>query len=492
MMKYLQRLGRSLMLPVAALPVAGILMGIGYWLDPVDWGSSNIAAAFLLKAGGALIDNMAILFAIGVAVGMSEDKEGTAGLAGMISFLVFTTVLSAGSVGQYYSAMGLDPANVPAAFSKISTQFIGIFAGLIGAHTYNAFKGTKLPQWLAFFSGRRSVAIMTAIFTLIVCVPMYFIWPAVYGALVSFGEAIISLGGIGAGIYAFFNRLLIPVGLHHALNSVFWFNVAGIDDIARFWGQADLLTEKVGSLSATGIYMTGFFPVMMFGLPAAALAFVVTARPERRKYVIGLCSAAALCSFFTGVTEPLEFAFMFLAPVLYVVHAILTGVFVAVCAYLPVRAGFNFSAGFVDWFLSFKAPGAKNVALLLAIGLVAFVVYFVVFVGLIKALNLKTPGREEAAEDTEKLTPAGVATNERYVKMAQEIFAALGGRENIKSIDNCITRLRLELKNSDIVDEARIKKLNVAGILKPAKNNLQIIIGPDVQFVADELRVIAK
>lgn len=497
MIKYLQRLGKSLMLPVAALPVAGILMGIGYWIDPQAWGSGNIIAAFCLKAGGALIDNMALLFAIGVAVGMAKDKEGTSALAGLVSFLVFTTVLSTASVTVYYKALGLDPTTVPVAFAKIATQFIGIISGLIGGHTYNAFKDTRLPKWLAFFSGRRSVAIMTALITLVCCIPLFFIWPAVYNALVNFGQAIIGLEGVGAGIYAFFNRLLIPVGLHHALNSVFWFDIAGISDIARFWGsgakvlplsEVMINTLGGGQVSATGIYMTGFFPIMMFGLPAAALAFVVTAKPEKRKMVIGLCASAALCSFFTGVTEPLEFAFMFLAPVLYLVHALLTGIFVALCAYLPVRAGFQFSAGFVDWFLSFKAPGAKNGLLLLLIGVVAFVVYFVVFTVLIKTLNLKTPGRED---NTEAEEADDSHFDKDYQKMAQEIFAALGGRENIVSIDNCITRLRLELVDDNLVDEKRIRDLHVSGLLKPGKNALQVIIGPDVQFVADALHKIA-
>lgn len=494
MLKYLQRLGKSLMLPVAALPVAGILMGLGYWIDPVGWGSSNIVAAFFLKAGASLIDNMAILFAVGVAVGMSKDQEGTSALSGIVSYLVITTVLSVANVTVYYTAMGLDPATVPVAFSKITTQFIGILAGLIGGHTYNAFKDTRLPKWLAFFSGRRSVAIMTAVFSLIICVPLFFIWPTIYNALVEFGKGIISLGGIGAGIYAFFNRLLIPVGLHHALNSVFWFDIAGISDIARFWGSNNQEVSKVlintltgAQVSTTGIYMTGFFPVMMFGLPGAAAAFIYTARKEKRKYVFGLCAAAALCSFFTGVTEPLEFAFMFLAPVLYVVHAALTAVFVTVCAYLPVRAGFNFSAGFVDWLLSFKAPGALNGLAIILLGIVAFVVYFVVFTFLIKTLNLKTPGREE-----EKIEIAETKDDEKYQTLASEIYKAVGGKENLVEIDNCITRLRLIVKDEAQVDEAKLRGLKILGILKPAKNSVQIVIGPDVQFVADAMHNLAK
>lgn len=359
-MKYFQRLGKSLMLPVAALPVASILMGIGYWIDHDGWGANSITAAFLLKAGGALIDNMGLLFAIGVGVGMSDDNDGTAGLAGLVSWLVITTLLSTGAVAMF---KGIEVEAVDAAFSKTETQFIGILAGLIGASCYNKFKNTKLPDALGFFSGKRSVAIMTALASLFAVLVLFFVWPVVYNALVAFGKSIISLGAIGSGIYAFFNRLLIPTGLHHALNSVFWFDVAGINDIGNFWGGT-------GVLGQTGMYMTGFFPVMMFGLPGAALAMYHTAKDNRKKGVYGLLLAAALSSFFTGVTEPLEFAFMFLAPGLYVVHALLTGVSAVVTTLLPVRAGFNFSAGFVDWFLSFKAPMAQNPWMIILIGLV--------------------------------------------------------------------------------------------------------------------------
>ena len=306
MMKYLQKLGKSLMLPVAVLPAAGILMGIGYWIDPTGWGANSAIAAFLIKAGGAIIDNMAILFAIGVAVGMADDHEGTAGLAGLVSWLMIQTILSTGVVAML---KGIDAGEVNAAFGKINNQFIGILSGIIGSTCYNRFKNTKLPDALAFFSGKRSVAIVTALASLVACLVLFFVWPVVYSALVAFGEAILGLGAVGAGIYGFFNRLLIPVGLHHALNSVFWFDVAGVNDLGNFWAGT-------GTLGVTGQYMTGFFPVMMFGLPAAALAMYHTAKPGKKKVAYGLLLAAAVCSFFTGVTEPLEFAFMFLALIL--------------------------------------------------------------------------------------------------------------------------------------------------------------------------------
>jgi PTS system N-acetylglucosamine-specific IIC component len=473
MMKYLQKLGKSLMLPVACLPVAGILYGIGYWIDPVGWGSQSIIAAFCIKAASALIDNMAILFAIGVAVGMSDDGEGTAALAGLVSWLMLTTLLSSSAVAMYTGA------DAPAAFAKIQNQFIGILCGLIGATCYNKFKNTQLPDALAFFSGRRCVAIVTAGVTIVASVILYFVWPLIYGALVSFGEAIISTGAIGVGIYAFLNRLLIPVGLHHALNSVFWFDVAGINDLALFWSGGDGAV-----LGQTGQYMVGFFPTMMFGLPAAALAMYQTAKPEKRKIAGGLLGAAALCSFFTGVTEPLEFSFMFLSPLLYVVHAAITGVFAAVCSLLPVRAGFNFSAGLVDWILSFKAPMAQNPLLIIPIGLVCAVVYYVLFRVLIVKLDLKTPGREDDEEDELKIELA----NNDFTSMAQIILEGLGGKENVTSVENCITRLRLEIKDYTAVDEKKIKSAGISGVIRPSKTAVQVVIGPKVQFVADEFK----
>lgn len=470
MMKYLQKLGKSLMLPVACLPVAGILMGIGYWIDPVGWGSNNIAAAFLIKAGGALIDNMAILFAIGVAVGMAKDHEGTAGLAGLVSWLTTQTLLSPVAVEMFTGA----EAN--AAFGKINNQFIGILSGLIGAACYNKFKNSKLPDALAFFSGKRSVAIVTVLLTLVVDLVLFFLWPVIYTGLVIFGESIVSTGAIGAGIYGFFNRLLIPVGLHHALNSVFWFDVAGISDLTKFWSGTGVLGE-------TGMYMAGFFPVMMFGLPGAALAMYHTAKTNKKKVAAGLLGAAALCSFFTGVTEPLEFAFMFLAPALYVVHALLAGISVFVVALLPTRAGFNFSAGFVDWVLSFKAPMAQKPWLLIPIGLVFFVIYYVVFRYLIVKLDLKTPGREDDEEDEKNVK---LASN-NFTQVAQTILEGLGGVENITDVDSCITRLRLEVKDYTKVNEKKIKSSGVSGVIRPSKTSVQVVVGTQVQFVADEL-----
>ncbi|MDU1229227.1 MAG: N-acetylglucosamine-specific PTS transporter subunit IIBC [Clostridium sp.] len=480
MMKYLQKLGKSLMLPVACLPVASILMGIGYWMDPTGWGANSVAAAFLIKAGSSLIDNMGILFAIGVGVGMSDDNDGTSGLAGLVSWLMITTLLSVKVVAMF---KGIDEAAVSPAFGKIQNQFIGILSGVIGATCYNKFKNTRLPDFLGFFSGKRCVAIVTAFASIVAALVLFFAWPLIYGALVNFGKAIVSTGSIGAGIYAFFNRLLIPVGLHHALNSVFWFDVAGINEIANFWSAN-------GTKGVTGMYLTGFFPVMMFGLPAGALAMYHTAKDSKKKAVYGLLLAAAISSFFTGVTEPLEFAFMFLAPGLYLVHAVLTGISVAVCAALPVRAGFNFSAGFVDWFLSFKAPMAMNGLMIIPIGIAVAIVYYVVFRFVITKFNLKTPGREDD-DDTSDEMNITLADND-FTKIAAKILEGVGGKENITSIDNCVTRLRLEIKDQAKVNEKVIKSAGVSGVIRPGKNSLQVIVGTQVQFVADEFKELCK
>ena len=312
---------------------------------------------------------------------------------------------------------------------------------------------------------------------------LYFAWPPLYHVLVKFGESIVGLGPVGAGIYAFFNRLLIPTGLHHALNSVFWFDVAGINDIGNFWAGT-------GTKGITGMYQAGFFPVMMFGLPAGALAMYHTAKDNKKKIAAGLLIAAAFASFFTGVTEPLEFSFMFLAPALYVVHALLTGIFVAVAAMLHATAGFSFSAGLVDFLLSSRLPMANKPWMLLILGVIAFVVYYVLFRFIIVKFNLKTPGREED-DDVEEEKNAVLADND-FTKVAQIILEGLGGKENLTSIDNCITRLRLEIKDQDQIDEKKIKSAGIAGIIRPGKNSIQIIVGTKVQFVADELIKLAE
>ena len=479
MMKYLQKIGKSLMLPVAVLPAAGIMYGIGYWIDPNGWGAHSVIAAFLIKAASAIIDQIPILFAIGVSVGMAREHDGTAALSGLVSFLMITTLLSTDAVAMF---RGVDATLVPAAFGKIGNAFIGILSGIIGSSCYNGFKDTKLPDFLAFFSGKRCVAIVTAAVSIVASLILYFVWPIVYAGLVAFGTAIIGLGPVGTGIYAMLNRALIPLGLHHALNAVFWFDTAGINDLGLFWSGADGAVKGV-----TGQYMTGFFPVMMFGLPAGALAMYHTAQTKKKKAVASLMLAGAMASFFTGITEPLEFSFMFLAPGLYLVHAVLTGISAMICTMLPFRLGFNFSAGFVDWFLSFKAPMAVNPWLIVPIGAVYAVVYYFVFRFVIQKFNLKTPGREDE-EETEATERKIELFGDDYTAMAKIILKGLGGKENIKDSDYCATRIRVETVDYTLVDEKCIKDAKVAGIVRPAKNAVQVIVGPKVQFVYDEMK----
>lgn len=480
MMKYLQKLGKSLMLPVACLPICGILMGIGYALSPAAMqggdivGFGPIVGFFLIKAGGALIDNMSWLFAIGVAVGMSDDHEGTAGLAGLVSWLVITTLLSSGTVAVLVGGEA-DPA-----FGKIQNQFIGIISGIIGSSCYNKFKGTRLPDALAFFSGKRFVSIATAVVSIIAAAILFFIWPIVYGALVAVGGGIVGLGAVGAAIYTFLNRLLIPTGLHHALNSVFWFDAAGINDLGNFWA-GEVLNGAGGH---AGMYMSGFFPSMMFGIPAAALAIVHSAKPERRKEAAGLVGAAALCAFVCGVTEPFEFAFMFLAPTLYLIYAVLYGVVTFITVSLGFSAGFSFSAGLTDLIFSSQLPAASKTWLILPLGIGAAIVFYLVFRFAINTFDLKTPGREDDSEDETKI----VLANDDFTTMAAIILEGLGGKENVTSVDNCITRLRLEIRDYTAVDEKKIKSAGISGVIRPSKTAVQVIIGPKVQFVADEFK----
>ena len=488
-MKYLQKLGKALMLPVACLPICGILMGIGYLLCPESMQGGDITGIgpmigiFLVKAGGALIDNMALLFVIGVGVGMSDDHDGTGGLAALASWLMITTLLSTGFVTTLFPAIA-DNADKTLAFNKIANPFIGILAGVIGSSCYNKFKSTKLPDWLSFFSGKRCVAIIAGVVSILVSVVLLFVWPILFGALISIGNAIAKMEALGAGIYAFLNRLLIPTGLHHALNNVFWFDTIGLGDLTHFWAG-----ETSADVSwSLGMYMSGFFPGMMFGIPGAALAMIQCAKDNKKKVAIGLVASAALCAFICGVTEPFEFGFMFLAPGLYVIYALLYGIFTVVTVLLGFRAGFSFSAGATDLLFSASLPAAQKTWLIIPLGIAAFIVFYVVFKFAILKFDLKTPGREDddADETTVKLA------NDNFTEVAKIILEGIGGKENVASIDNCITRLRLEIKDYTAVDEKKIKSAGVAGVIRPGKNSVQVVIGTKVQFVADEFKKLCK
>ena len=483
-MKFLQKLGKALMLPVAVLPICGILMGIGYYLCPATMqggdieGVKNLIGFFLVKAGSALIENMAILFAIGVGVGMSEKNDGTGGIAALASWLMITTLLSTDVVTTLIPSIA-DNATKTLAFNKIANPFIGILSGVIGSSCYNKFKNTKLPNWLAFFSGKRCVAIIAGLVSIIVSAVLLFVWPLLFGALVALGDAVAGMGVVGAGIYAFLNRLLIPTGLHHALNNVFWFDTIGLGDLQHFWA-GETSADVTWSL---GMYMSGFFPCMMFGIPGAALAMIQCAKPAKKKIAIGLVASAAVCSFVCGVTEPFEFGFMFLAPGLYVIYALLYGIFTIITVALGFRAGFSFSAGATDLLFSSTLPAAQKTLLIIPLGIAAFVVFYFVFLFAIKKFDLKTPGREDD-DDLEEEKKVQLASDD-YTEIAKKILAGCGGKGNIVSIDNCVTRLRLEVRDMTAVNDKAIKAAGVAGVIKPGKTSVQVIVGTKVQFVAD-------
>ena len=478
MKAYMQRMGRSLMLPVATLPVAALFSGIGYWIDPTGWGANNIVAAFLLKAGDSILANLGVLFAVGLALGMSKDRDGASALTGLVAFLVPMQLLNPAAIAAFQH---IDVEKVNAAFTKMNNGnvFVGILAGLLAAAMYNRFSNVKLPMALSFFSGKRCVPIVTAALMLVVSAGLMFIWPPIFGALVAFGETIAKMGAVGAGLYGFFNRLLISTGLHHALNNVFWFNTAGIDDIGKFWANE-------GTKGITGMYQAGFFPVMMFGLPAGAYAIYRQSRPEKRKATASLMLAAAFASFFTGVTEPLEFSFMFVAWPLYVVHAALTGISMFIAALFHWTAGFNFSAGLVDFVLSLRVPIANQPLMLVVLGLIMAVVYYFVFTFVIKTFNLMTPGREEGEGEEDLDLDESFADN-KFAALAARIYTGLGGAENVVSIDNCTTRLRLVVKDTAKADQDKIKATGVPGVRVIDKENIQVIVGTEVQFVADEM-----
>ena len=486
MMKFLQKLGKSLMLPVAVLPICGLLMGIGYFLCPSTMqggtveGLAQIIGFLLVKAGGALIDNMQILFVIGVAVGMADEPDGTPALAGLASWLMIQQLLSTGVVSTIMPNV-VEGTTEYLAFSKISNPFIGILCGLIGAFSYNRFKNMQLPDFLAFFSGKRFVAMAAAVISIVASVILLFVWPFVFGALVALGKGIAGMGAIGAGLYAFFNRLLIPIGMHHALNNVFWFDTIGLGDLTNFW--ADKTSADVSW--RLGMYMSGFFPCMMFGVPAAAAAMIATAK--NKKAAAGLLISTAICAFVCGVTEPFEFSFMFVAFPLYVVYAALYGIFTVITYYTGFRAGFSFSAGATDLVFSASLPAAEKTWMILPLGIGAAIVFFVVFYALIKAFDFKTPGREDEDENTDAEKKIVLANN-NFTQVAAGVLAAVGGKENVKNVEYCATRLRFEIKDYTAVDEKAVKAAGAAGVVRPSKNACQVIIGTKVQFVYDELK----
>lgn len=493
MKDYFQRMGRSLMLPVAVLPAASILVGIGNWLLAAHVG---FIANFMIAGGNAILGALPYLFAIGLALGMSKSKDGAAALAGFVAYIVPVSVLAPSSMALL---SGVKEAHVNPAFTAIQGNvLIGIIAGLVAAAMFNRFGEVKLPQAISFFSGKRLVPIMSAIVMLAVSLVLMIVWPPIYDALVAFGKLVVGMGPAGAGLYGFFNRLLIPTGLHHALNSVFWFNVANINDIANFLGGH-------GVLGITGRYQAGFFPVMMFGLPAGAFAIYRQARPAQKKRVGSLMLAAAFASFFTGVTEPLEFSFMFVAWPLFLIHAVLTGVSMFIAAAFQWTNGFAFSAGLVDYVVDFNLPMAHQPYMLLVLGVFMAFLYYVTFTFAIKKFNLMTPGRDpkedNLADDDDDtkgpVTDASGVVEDHYLRTARKIWAVLGSgnlelpKERLTYLYNCTTRLRYKLVDTSVVDIDALKHIKgVAGVNVLDEHQIHIVIGPDVQFVADNIEKI--
>lgn len=471
----LQPLGRALMLPIAVLPIAGLLLRIGQ-PDLLD-------IAFVSAAGTAIFGNLGILFAIGVAVGFARDGNGAAALAGVTCYLVTTT-----GAQTFLIAPPEVIAGLPEAAAKVAAQAwaigqidrlevpVGIISGLIGGKFYNRFATIALPEYLAFFGGRRFVPIAAGIAGLLLAGLVGYGYSHISSAIDTASHAVVESGGVGMFVYGVLNRLLLVTGLHHLLNNVAWFLVG---DFAGATG--DLGRFFAGDPNA-GAFMSGFFPVMMFGLPAACLAMYHEARPERRKAVGGMLFSLAFTSFLTGVTEPIEFTFMFLAPFLYAIHAVLTGISMALMDALGIKLGFGFSAGLFDYVLNFKL--SSKPLLLLPVGAAYALIYYGLFRFFIRKLDLATPGREKG--EVAATAPAGEATagssrGEAFVK-------ALGGAANLTSVDACTTRLRLIVADQNAVDDAALTALGARGIIRPSANATQVVLGPIADLVAEEIR----
>jgi PTS system N-acetylglucosamine-specific IIC component len=437
------------MTPVAVMPAAALLLRLG--------AGDVLGLAWMEAAGGAIFDNLALLFAIGIAIGLADENNGVAGLAAVVSFFVLTRVASTFDSGINMGVLA------------------GIISGILAAYLYNKYKAIRVPDFLGFFGGKRFVPIITSLYALILGVLAGFVWPLIQDYISTFGNVIATSGATGGFIFGFLNRLLIPLGLHHVINSFTWFQFGEFVDVAGQVVTGDLSRFFAGDPTA-GTFMTGFFPVMMFGLPAACLAMIATAKPEHRKSVAGMLFGVAFTSFLTGITEPIEFLFMFLAPVLYILHALLSGISLAVTTALGMRCGFGFSAGFIDYVLSFGIS-SKPISLLI-VGLLFGIVYYFTFVFFIKKMNIPTPGRIEE----ESAVLSGLSNTDLRDRAA-EVLAALGGKDNIKVVDACITRIRITVNNSEQVNEARLKELGATAVLKMPGNNYQVVVGT----VADPL-----
>ncbi|PNB47716.1 PTS N-acetyl-D-glucosamine transporter [Pseudomonas sp. GW456-12-10-14-LB2] len=450
----LQRLGRALMLPIAILPIAGLLLRLG------DTDLLNIA--IIHDAGQVIFANLAMIFAIGIAVGFARDNNGTAGLAGVIGYLVMISTLK---VLDASINMGM---------------LAGIVSGLMAGALYNRFKDIKLPEYLAFFGGRRFVPIVTGFSAVGLGVLFGYIWPPIQHGINSFGTLLMESGSFGAFVFGVFNRLLIVTGLHHILNNMAWFVFGNFTDPTTGALVTGDLSRYFAGDPKGGQFMTGMFPVMIFGLPAACLAMYRNALPERRKVMGGIFLSMALTAFLTGVTEPIEFAFMFLAPLLFLLHALLTGLSMAITNALNIHLGFTFSGGFIDMVLGWGR--STNGWLVVPVGLVYAVIYYAVFDFCIRRFNLKTPGREDVTAAEKSV----LTENER----AAAYIKALGGAENLITVGACTTRLRLEMVDRNKASDADLKALGAMAVVRPGKGgSLQVVVGPMADSIADEIRL---
>lgn len=450
----LQKLGKAFMLPIAVLPVASLFFRLG--------AKDLLNIPFIYSIGNAIFENLPIIFAIGLAVGLAKENHGAAGLAGAISYFVLTYGLE---------SLIEDPQ---------MGVLAGIITGILAGYSYNKFRSTKLPSWLGFFGGKRFVPIVCAFFSMILALIFSIIWPPIQNVIDIVGTWIAHSGTIGAFVYGTLNRLLIPTGLHHILNNLVWVVFGDYNGVT-----GDIQRFIAGDPSA-GLFMTGYFPVMMFGLPGAALAMYTTSKRKNKNAISGALFSVAFTAFLTGVTEPLEFLFMFLAPILYIGHAILTGLSMAITYALGMRLGFAFSAGLFDYALNFNI--ATKPLLLIVVGAVTFFIYYFFFVFVIKKFDLPTPGRiDEAKEQTDD-----IIKDEGLAGLAAKYTIALGGADNISEIDACITRLRLNVIDSSIIKDSDLKKLGAAGVMRLNKNSIQVVVGTQAELIADEMKKVVK
>lgn len=441
----LQKLGKALMTPVAVLPAAALLLRLG--------APDVFNIVWMAKAGSAIFDNMALIFAIGIAVGLAEDNNGVSGIAAAVGYLTIT--------------------NVALSFNdKINMGVLaGVIVGVVSGLLYNKFRDIQLPQFLGFFGGKRFVPIITSLTCVVLGVIAGFVWPMIQDGLNAFGNSIATAGAIGALIFGILNRLLIPFGLHHVLNAIFWFQFGTFTDASGKVFTGDINRFYAGDLTA-GTYTTGFYFIMMFALPAACIAMILAAKKAKRKQVTGMLLSIALTAFLTGITEPIEFTFMFLAPVLYVFHAIMTGIALAVANMLGMKMAFGFSAGLLDYALSFGI--SSKPLLIIFVGLIFAVIYFVVFYFAIIKFNLPTPGREE---DVEEIAETNNYKNSSLNDKARNILKAIGGKDNIINIDACVTRIRLTVKDSTVINEKELKSQGATGIMRLDEKNIQVVVG---------------